>query len=455
MPGVVGPQEDTGWFATNLQHLSDMVLVISADTTIVWGNEAIEHTMGWRHDEFVGRSFAEFLHPDDLERASEVAALVGQEVFVEDSVRPALYRIRNRDGEWVHLELNSSKGPTPDGHLIVVCRFTGDLVYSTQLLEAVTRGASVEEQVAATLDLGRWRYPQQGYVIVHRVDHGYTAVAGPGVPPDLVGPDSPLGDLPWRKALEVGATLEVDDLVDGMDRSHLISDELVAVATAAGFAGFLAVPIPDDGYAEDAAIVVWSRRAGSALAGHRYAIETMAQALTLVFQQRAHRLKLERAAFTDQLTGLPSRRRFLTLLAEADAERPAGSGPVALYIDLDDFKSVNDRYGHGIGDHVLAAAAGRVAAALPPGTIVGRLGGDEFGILCAAGTTAAEAHALTSRIADALARPIAHEQGRVVVGATIGLHVGDGAQSALVALDLADQSLLVAKADRKDPTVGA
>ena len=89
MPGVVGPQEDTGWFATNLQHLSDMVLVISADTTIVWGNEAIEHTMGWRHDEFVGRSFAEFLHPDDLERASEVAALVGQEVFVEDSVRPA------------------------------------------------------------------------------------------------------------------------------------------------------------------------------------------------------------------------------------------------------------------------------------------------------------------------------------------------------------------------------
>ena len=451
---MVGPTEDSGWFATNLQHLSDMVLVISADTSIVWANEAVSRTMGWDLDDIVGRSFAEFLHPDDLERAAEVASLVGEEVFVEDTVRPAMYRIRNSDGDWVHLELNSSRGPTSDGHLIVVCRFTGDLVYSTQLLEAVTRGAPVEEQVAATLDLGRWRYPQQGYVIVHRGESGYTAVSGPGVPPELAGPDSPLGELPWQRAVASDLVIEVDDLSDAADRGELVTDEVAAAAVAAGFAGLLAVPIPDEGYGEGAAIMVWSRRAGSALAGHRYAIESMAQALTLVFQQRAHRLKLEQVAFTDQLTGLPSRRRFLSLLAEADETGPPAAGHVALYIDLDDFKSVNDRYGHGIGDHVLAAAAERVAAILPPGAIIGRLGGDEFGILCASGTTRGEASSLADLIAEALARPIAHDQGDVVVGATIGLHVGEDGQSALAALELADQSLLVAKSDRRDTTTG-
>ena len=340
----MGPQDDTGWFARNLQHLSDMVIVISPDTTVVWGNEAVERILGWSTEDFVGRSFAEFLHPDDLERAIEVASLVDQDVFVEDAVRPALYRVRTADDDWMTIELNSAVHPADDGLLVVMGRFTGDLVHSTRLLTAVTRGAPVHEQVAITLDLGRWRYPRHGYVVVYRVADGYAAIASDGVPIELTGPESSLGALPWRHAVAAGEPFEVVDHADGVDRRDVIPDEVLAAATDAGFVGVLALPVADDGYGEDAAIVVWSRRAGSALVGHRYAIESMVQALDLVLQQRAQRLKLEQAAYTDLLTGVPSRRRFLDLIDEAD-DRPGGDvGHAVLYIDIDHFKQVNDTH---------------------------------------------------------------------------------------------------------------
>lgn len=446
----MGPQDDTGWFARNLQHLSDMVIVISPDTTVIWGNDAVERILGWATDDFVGRSFADFLHPDDIDRAIEVASLVDQDVFVEDAVRPALYRVRTADDDWMTIELNSAVHPADDGLLVVMGRFTGDLVHSTRLLTAVTRGAPVHEQVAITLDLGKWRYPRHGYVVVYRVADGYAAIASDGVPIELIGPESSLGELPWRHAVAAGEPFEVVDLADGVDRRDVIPEEVLTAATDAGFVGVLALPVADDGYGEDAAIVVWSRRAGSALVGHRYAIESMVQALDLVLQQRAQRLKLEQAAYTDLLTGVPSRRRFLDLIDEAD-DRPGGDvGHAVLYIDLDHFKQVNDAFGHAIGDRVLAAAAGRLAAALPADAAIGRLGGDEFGVLCAPGTDESAAAALAAALTEALDQPIPHEEGRVVVGASIGIHVGPPGQRALEVLDLADRALLAAKGDRGD-----
>jgi diguanylate cyclase (GGDEF)-like protein len=86
-----------------------------------------------------------------------------------------------------------------------------------------------------------------------------------------------------------------------------------------------------------------------------------------------------RRAMHDPLTGLANRTRFLDRLGHALAQRRMPGMTVAvLYVDIDDFKTVNDRFGHAVGDMLLVEAAARLNAAVRVGDTVARLGGDEF-----------------------------------------------------------------------------
>jgi GGDEF domain-containing protein len=77
-----------------------------------------------------------------------------------------------------------------------------------------------------------------------------------------------------------------------------------------------------------------------------------------------------------------------------------------LYLDLDGFKSVNDRYGRRAGDEVLTTAAIRIEEALRPGDLTARLGGDEFGVICARLCDQAEAIAIAERLIESLGQPV-------------------------------------------------
>ena len=87
------------------------------------------------------------------------------------------------------------------------------------------------------------------------------------------------------------------------------------------------------------------------------------------------------AARRDPLTGLANRTGFWEVLDALARERGAPLVAV-LYVDLDGFKAVNDRYGHRTGDLILTEAAQRIAAVVRPGDTIARLGGDEFAIVC-------------------------------------------------------------------------
>src|SRR5207248_582084 len=97
---------------------------------------------------------------------------------------------------------------------------------------------------------------------------------------------------------------------------------------------------------------------------------------------REARARLEHLAYHDSLTNLPNRAAFHEQLvtAIADAGR-AGRSLAVLYIDLDDFKLVNDGFGHAVGDELLVHCAERLGAACRRGDVVARQGGDEFLIL--------------------------------------------------------------------------
>ena len=96
---------------------------------------------------------------------------------------------------------------------------------------------------------------------------------------------------------------------------------------------------------------------------------------------RALRNRLEHEASHDALTGLPNRGLFVERTEQALECRPDGSMLAVLFIDLDDFKAINDGVGHEVGDRVLASVAARLQECLSPTDLAARVGGDEFGLL--------------------------------------------------------------------------
>ena len=129
---------------------------------------------------------------------------------------------------------------------------------------------------------------------------------------------------------------------------------------------------------------------------------------------------LAHQATHDALTHLPNRRQFVSQLTE-DLAR--GRRCLLLFCDLDDFKVINDRFGHNTGDQVLVEVAARLLAATRPPDIVSRFGGDEFVVLMV-DATPADGEAVAGRIGELLARPLA-QAGGLAVGASIGLSYTD------------------------------
>jgi diguanylate cyclase (GGDEF)-like protein len=132
-------------------------------------------------------------------------------------------------------------------------------------------------------------------------------------------------------------------------------------------------------------------------------------------RERAERVLAHQASH-DELTDLYNRRQ---IMAEIDRALTGPGDVIVLLCDLDGFKPVNDRYGHAAGDDVLRAVATRLAITAGPEREVGRLGGDEFLVLCRGGSDTGIAE-LRERIQEAVRAPIELAAGAVSVGVTIG-----------------------------------
>ena len=169
--------------------------------------------------------------------------------------------------------------------------------------------------------------------------------------------------------------------------------------------------------------------------GHRRLVRVgngLAVTLQDVSERKAHEAELERLANEDSLTGLRNRHWFLGHIDATIARARAVEGEFAvLFIDLDDFKHVNDTQGHAIGDALLKAVARRLAALLRPGDEVVRFGGDEFIVMLSPTSGDLQIAAVARRVIDALSEPFAIGEEVQVVGASIGVSVfpRDGADA--------------------------
>jgi diguanylate cyclase (GGDEF)-like protein len=166
--------------------------------------------------------------------------------------------------------------------------------------------------------------------------------------------------------------------------------------------------------------------------------------------------ELRHLALHDPLTGLPNRALILDRIDQMLHRGRREHLPVAvLFLDLDNFKDINDTLGHAAGDELLVAVAARLRGATRSGDTVGRLGGDEFVILAEGPSLASGAAAVADRILQAMNRPfdISASPVPLSVTASIGYAEGDRSSPGRILQD-ADIALYQAKAAGKEGSVG-
>ena len=168
-----------------------------------------------------------------------------------------------------------------------------------------------------------------------------------------------------------------------------------------------------------------------------------------VSERKAFEEQLARQAFYDSLTGLPNRALFLDRTEHALNRQARNPATVAVYfLDLDDFKTVNDSLGHAAGDQLLIQVAERLRKCLRPSDTAARFGGDEFSVLVE--DAGAQPRDLAERILGRLREPFSVDGTEVQIGATIGVAASHpGSSSATELLRDADAAMYAAKADGK------
>ena len=174
---------------------------------------------------------------------------------------------------------------------------------------------------------------------------------------------------------------------------------------------------------------------------------TIRDNVTLTQDLERRESELERQAFQDILTGLPNRALFIDRAAHALEQHRRSLRPLALmFVDLDDFKAVNDTLGHPVGDQLVVRVAERLRGAIRSSDTVARFGGDEFAVLAEGEDT--DGVELGSRLVESLRPPFTLGKEQLSIGASIGIAEVAAGQSTPTLDDLfsrADIAMYAAK----------
>ena len=178
---------------------------------------------------------------------------------------------------------------------------------------------------------------------------------------------------------------------------------------------------------------------------HQRIVDACVDLSALAIERKEARTQIARLAYYDMLTGLPNRARLRDLIAEAIQSCAAGKHVALAFLDIDNFKDVNDTFGHSAGDELLVGFAQRLRAQIQPGDMLGRLGGDEF-VIVLPNRNAAEASLMASRITEALVNPLQIGTKQVAMSASVGISMyPDNATDIDTLIQQADAAMYKAK----------
>ncbi len=184
--------------------------------------------------------------------------------------------------------------------------------------------------------------------------------------------------------------------------------------------------------------VVWLRDEGVVVLDERHEALHLQGYLLDITREREAEQQLRQLALYDPLTGLANRAFFHERLRHAIKLRhDEGHATGLLYIDLDDFKGINDRWGHDLGDEVLHEIGRRIERSVRPGDTAARLGGDEFAIVLTEPVTPEDAVGVAERLLAEIAQPLESGPGSLYTSASIGIAFGTDDEALLKEADTA------------------
>jgi len=397
--------------------------------------------LGYDPDELIGTLALDLVGPEY--RDATIGALADLMEFPGQGV-PIVVGLAHRNGSTVFVEMGANTeldNPAVKG-IIVRLRPYDDQRLLDEYLEALATSVPIEQTLQPLADSIRAQHLQSEVAIAYDWNDGrFTTAIDSGLPAALAGRADPDGvdHAPWVEALRTGSPAVAADLT-------ALEPALAQAAEAAGYQACWAypVPVPPDG-ARLACLIVWRTIPGGPMLGHAAALTRSVRLAALGFERRHGEELLRHAAMHDTLTGIPNRSHFFEALDRLLAE-PNDTRSAVLFADLDGFKEINDSFGHGVGDEVLAVVARRLQANIRPGDLVARVGGDEFAVLCSSITSDDQATLVADRLIEAIGHPITVGRVTVAVGISIGVAFHDPHQVHDPRLvDAADHALYEAK----------
>lgn len=429
-----------------LDLLLDVICIVDAEGRYVAVSAACEQVFGYTPQELIGKSMIELVLPADRERTLQAAA----RVMDGQPLRNFENRYVRKDGQVVDI-MWSARWLEKDKLRLAVAREI-TLRKRAESMQAVLYGISEAAHSAADLvDLCRRIHeimddmlPTGDFVVaLHERgvnDMSFPYFAGAFAAESASG--QPACGMLAAEVIHTGTALlltpeTISDWPDGMP----------GIAGAQEF-DWLGVPLIVDHQRTIGALVV---RSHAATAGYSAEHETLLQFVSTQIAANIERkqanARLQYLAQYDILTGLPNRMLFDDRLRMALARAAREQERVAiLYLDLDDFKPVNDSFGHATGDLLLQEVARRIQACVRDSDTVCRIGGDEFVVLLGLLHAPQNAMQVAQNICAAIHQPMRLSGHPVQVSSSIGIAIypEDGTEEMLLARH-ADTAMYVAK----------
>lgn len=444
--GQVGTDELSAYVE---RYAPDVHLLLAPDGTILHVGRSSARVGGWRPEDLLGRNALDLLHPEDVDYAVgnlvEAARHPGRHGLVE-------LRVARPDGSWLMVEVAAFNPPEdPECRVILALRDITDRgalpdrrrKLERAVLRVAARCAGISSDAAE-------RVLTDGLAAI-----GDCLVAHEVVLTVVDPSDSSVSSWGWRAHEDIGWSPSVSDASDLRSIAASVTQPGRPLAEEGPWPrDLLTVGVADAGPADGLVTVRWHGTEGRLTwdEGNLYLLDALCRVLVMTARRVGRERMLAHQASHDPLTGLANRTHLTAALDQQLARVAQGAigGVGVVFCDLDCFKEVNDGYGHTAGDRLLVAVAAQLTAAGRRVDLAGRVGGDEFVLVCPGLTSLDAARALVGRLAAGVGRPVEVVGGvHVLPSASVGMAIvrGEdaGSMSAEELLSVADTAMYASK----------